>query len=451
MQSLLKIIGDISNWIWGIPMLIILVGGGVFLTVRLGFFQFIHFGYIMRQTFGKMFRKNVEGEGTVTPFQAATSALASTVGASNIVGVPVAIALGGPGAVLWMWITALIGSASKFSEVVLGLKYREVNEEGNYVGGPMYYIEKGLGWKFLSTLFALFLMLEIIPSTMVQANSVVGSAATLGISPIVTGIIVTLLVALVVVGGIKRIGSVAEYMVPFMALFYIIGALVVILFNIRELPGAIVSIFKYAFTPAAPVGGFAGATIAGAMRWGIARGVYSNEAGMGTAPMAHSAATIDHPVRQGFWGVFEVVVDTLIICTTTALVVLTTGIWKNADASKASSFPALAFSSVFGYLGSSVVTVSVLLFVISTIIVIIYYGEKQAEYLFGLAFSKVMRYIYLAAIFVGSIGGLKILWQFLDILLAMIVIPNMISVVLLSKDVKKLLDEFFSNQELVNK
>lgn len=388
MQSFLKIIGDISNWIWGIPMLIILVGGGIFLTVRLGFFQFTHFGYIMRQTFGKMFKKSVEGEGTVTPFQAATSALASTVGASNIVGVPVAIALGGPGAVLWMWITALIGSASKFSEVVLGLKYREINEEGHYVGGPMYYIEKGLGWKFLSTMFALFLMLEIIPSTMVQANSVVGSASTLGIPPIATGIVITILVALVVVGGIKRIGSVAEYMVPFMALFYIIGAFIVILFNITELPTAFASIFKYAFSPAAPVGGFAGATIAGAMRWGIARGVYSNEAGMGTAPMAHSAATTDHPVRQGFWGIFEVVVDTLIICTTTALVVLTTRVWENAEASKAGSFPAMAFSSVFGYLGSSVVTLAVLLFVISTIIVIIYLWRETGGISFRFGIFK---------------------------------------------------------------
>ncbi|MCG0276753.1 MAG: sodium:alanine symporter family protein [Thermosediminibacteraceae bacterium] len=447
----MRIIGDISDWIWGIPMLVILVGGGIFLTIKLGFFQFTHFGYIMKQTFGKMFSKKTEGEGTITPFQAVTSALASTIGAANIVGVAVAIAMGGPGAIFWMWVTALVGSASKFSEVVLGIKYREVNKEGHYVGGPMYYIEKGLGWKFLSTLFALFLMLEIVPSTMVQSNSVVGSAKTLGIPPVVSGIILMIIVGLVVVGGIKRIGSVTEYFVPFMALFNIIGSLIVIFFNIEALPEAIASIFKYAFIPAAPIGGFAGATIASAARNGIARGVYSNEAGMGTAPIAHSAATIDHPVRQGFWGIFEVVFDTIIGCTITALVVLTSGLWKTIEASEAASIPAAAFSNVLGYVGSIIVTLSLLMFATATIITIIYYGEKQAEYLFGLKFSRFMRYVYLASIFIGAIGGLKVLWQFLDILLAMIVIPNMICVVLLSNEVKELLQDFFSNKELVNK
>lgn len=451
MEIILKIISDISNWIWGIPMLVILLGGGIFMTIRLGFFQFTHFGYIMKQTFGKMFSKKTEGNGTVTPFQAVTSALASTIGAANIVGVAVAITMGGPGAIFWMWVTALVGSASKFGEVVLGIKYREVNQEGNYVGGPMYYIEKGLGWKFLSMWFALFLMLEIIPSTMVQSNSVVGSAKTLGISPAISGIAIMILVGLVVVGGIRRIGSVTEYFVPFMAVFNIIGSLIVIFFNINAVPEAIASIFKYAFIPAAPIGGFAGATIASAARFGIARGVYSNEAGMGTAPIAHSAAIIDHPVRQGFWGIFEVVFDTIIGCTITALVVLSSGLWKTVEISEAASIPAMAFSNVLGYLGSLIVTLSILMFATATIITIIYYGEKQAEYLFGLKFSKVMRYVYLASIFIGAVGGLKILWQFLDILLAMIVIPNMISVVLLSKDVKELLKEFFSNEELVNK
>lgn len=443
-DRIIDIVGKISGWIWGIPMLIILVGGGGLLTISLGFFQFRYFGYIVSQTFGKMFRRDVSGEGTVTPFQAVTSALASTVGASNIVGVPVAIALGGPGAVFWMWVTALVGSASKFTEVVLGLRYREKNEIGEWVGGPMYYIEKGLGWKPVSVLFAFFLMIELVPSIMVQANSVAGSATTLGLSPLITGIVVMILVGLVVIGGIKRIGAVSEKLVPFMALLYIAGALVVIIVNITAVPGVIASIFTHAFTPAAAVGGFAGAGVAQAARWGVARGSYSNEAGMGTAPMAHSAAITDHPVRQGFWGIFEVIVDTLIICTFTALLVLSSGIWTKVESSVANTMPALAFESVFGRgLGSGLVTFSLLTFVISTIIVIIFYGEKQAEYLFGLTFSRFMRYVYLAAIVIGAVGGAKLLWQFLDILLAGIIVPNMISIIALRGEVVRLKNEFF--------
>lgn len=451
MQSFLDVVGEVSGWIWGIPMLLILGGGGLFLTIALGFFQFKYFGYIIKQTFGKILSKNVEGEGTVTPFQAASSALASTVGASNIVGVPVAIALGGPGAVFWMWIIALLGCASKFTEVVLGLKYREKNEVGEYVGGPMYYIEKGLNWKPVSVLFAFFLMIELVPSIMVQANSVAGSAVTMGISPVITGIVVMILVGLVVVGGIGRIGQVCEKLVPFMALLYLLGAFIIILMNITNLPSAIALIFTHAFIPAAPVGGFAGAAMASALRWGSARGTYSNEAGMGTAPMAHSAAIIDHPVRQGFWGIFEVIVDTLIICSTTAFLVLTTGLWTQVESSQAAGIPAMAFSSVFGPAGGTVVTLSLLLFVISTIIVITFYGEKQAEYLFGLGFSHVMRYVYLISIVIGAVGGMKFLWQFLDILLACIIIPNMISILALHKDVVELKNEFFASPNFFKK
>jgi len=445
-MSFTDLIGKISAWIWGIPMLVILVGGGVFLTFALGFFQFRYFFYILKQTFGKIFSKP-EGEGTVTPFQAATSALASTIGASNIVGVPVAIMMGGPGAIFWMWITALVGAASKFTEVVLGLKYREKNEEGDYVGGPMYYIEKGLNWKPVSILFAFFLMIELVPSIMVQANSVAGSAQALNISPTITGIVVAVLVGLVVVGGIKRIGQVSEKLVPFMALLYFCGAIIIILTHANMIPTAIALIFKHAFIPAAPVGGFTGAVVAQAMRWGIARGSYSNEAGMGTAPMAHSAAITDHPVRQGFWGIFEVIVDTLIVCSTTAFLVLTTGKWTEVDPSQATSIPALAFQDFYGPVGGSLVTFSILCFVISTIIVIIYYGEKQAEYLFGLGFSKIMRWVYLVSIFIGAIGGAKFLWQFLDILLACIIIPNMISIIALHKDVVQLKNEFFTSHQ----
>jgi len=446
MEKLLDIVGKISGWIWGTPMLVLLVGGGLFLTISLGFFQFRYFGYIIKQTFGKILSKETRGEGTVTPFQAATSALASTVGASNIVGVPVAIMFGGTGAIFWLWGIALLGSASKFTEVVLGLKYREKNEEGEWVGGPMYYIEKGLNWKPVSILFAFGLMIELVPSIMVQANSVAGSAQDMGISPLITGIIVCILVGLVVVGGIKRIGSVSEKLVPFMAGLYLIGAGIIILMNIANVPAAFALIFKHAFQPAAAVGGFTGAAVAQALRWGVARGCYSNEAGMGTAPMAHSAAITDHPVRQGFWGIFEVIVDTLVICTTTALLILTTGIWKVEGASQtANALPSMVFTKVYGPIGGSIVTFSLLCFVVSTIIVIIFYGEKQAEFLFGLKFSKFMRYVYLASIVIGAVGGAKLLWSFLDILLALIIVPNMISIIALRKDVIELTREFFTS------
>lgn len=446
MQAFVDIVVKISNWIWGIPMLVILLGGGIILTINLGFFQFKHFGFIMKQTFGKIFEKKQEGEGTVTAFQAATAALASTIGASNIVGVPVAIAFGGPGAVFWMWMTALIGSASKFSEIVLGIKYREKNELGEYVGGPMYYLKKGLHSPFLGGLFAFCLMIELIPSVATQTVSVVQTAGTIGIPAWVTGLIVAAIVGIVVYGGIKRIAQVTEKMVPFMALLYLIGATVIVILNIGNLPRVIGLIFKNAFTPAAAAGGFAGAGVAQAMRWGIARGSYSNEAGMGTAPMAHCTAITDHPVRQAMWGIFEVVVDTLLVCTMTALVVLTTGLYETVPASKAASIPALAFQGLFGKaLGGGIVTISILLFVLSTIIVVVFYGEKQAEFLFGTKFSKVMRFVYLLAIFLGAYGGIEFLYNFLDILLATIIIPNMAGLILMRKEVRELKDDFFSN------
>lgn len=289
-DQIVKAIVDFTNWLLGPPLMIILAGGGLFLTIRLGFFQFRHLFYMWGQTFGQMMKKP-EDPNVISPFQAATAAIASTIGAANIVGVPVAIAFGGPGAVFWMWIIALLGCASKFSEIVLGIKYREKDASGEYVGGPTYYLAKGfknkaLG-KFLAGWFAFFLMIEIIPSISTQTVSAAQNAATLGIPDIATGIAMALIVLVIVVGGTKRLVQVTERLVPVMALIYVIGALVVIGVNIDKLPGVFVLIFKSAFAPMAPVGGFAGSTLALALRWGAARGTYSNEAGMGTAPIAH--------------------------------------------------------------------------------------------------------------------------------------------------------------------
>ncbi len=449
MDSFLEVIGSISSWIWGLPMLILLSFGGLYLSARLGFFQIKYAPYIIKQTFGRVLSKQKNGEGTVSPFQAVTAALASTVGASNIIGVPAAICFGGPGAVFWMWVMAVLGMGSKFAEVVLGYKYREKNSEGEYVGGPMYYISKGLKMKWLGTFFSFFLMLEIIPSVMVQANSITASAKeSFNVPPTVTGLLLLFLVSIVVIGGIQRIGKVTEKMVPLMAGLYILASFIIIFMNLGKIPEVFALIFSYAFKPMAAVGGFAGSAIASTVRWGVARGVYSNEAGMGTAPIAHAAAVNDHPVRQGFWTIFEIVIDTLVICSVTAFVILSSGLWSAEGAlDNPSGIPAAAFNHYFGATGGYLVTFSLLFFVLSTVIVIIFYGEKQAEFLFGLKFSRVMRYVYLISIFIGAVGGARLLWQFLDLLLAMIIIPNMFAIIALSKEVVVLTKEFFTSED----
>lgn len=446
MNTFTKWVEIISDFLWGLPIIILLIGGGLFLTVRLGFFQFRYMPHIFQQTFGKILSKG-SGDGTLTPFQATTSALASTMGAANIVGVPVAIALGGPGAIFWMWIVALIGIGTKYSEVVLGIKYREKNAAGDYVGGPMYYIKKGLGWKKVAYIFAFALMLEVIASTMVQSNSIATTLeGTFGLSPIITGLLIALLVALISFGGIKAIGRVTERMIPAMVVIYIVSALIIIGFHIDAVPAAFGLIFTHAFQPISAAGGFAGAGVAAAIRWGMARGLYSNEAGIGTAPIAHAAAMNTHPAKQGFWGVFEVVVDTLIVCTMTALVVLTTGVWKVIDADNAANMITEAYGTVFGSVaGGIIISIVLFLFVITTIVVIIYYGEKQAEFIFGAGFSKVIRTVYIVAIIIGALGGLQFVWQFLDLLLAIVVIPNVIAVLFLSGKVREITVDYFTN------
>jgi AGCS family alanine or glycine:cation symporter len=448
MMGFNELISALSNWLWGWPMRILLFGGGVWLTVSLGFFQFKYCRRILRETFGKIFSSKKDGEGTISPFQATTAALASTVGAANIIGVSVAVAFGGPGAIFWMWVVAAIGCASKFSEIALGVHYREKNARGEFVGGPMYYLKKGVGGRigrWLSLIFSFCLMLEIIPSIATQSLSVVRSVNELGVSSIAAGTVLAVLVGLVVFGGITRIGKVAEVMVPAMAVCFIIGALMVLAVNLSKIPEALSLIFRSAFTPAASIGGFGGAGIIATLRWGIARGTYSNEAGMGTAPVAHSTAVTDHPCRQACWGIFEIVADTMIICTVTGLAIIVSGAWTALPAKDAATMPLYAFSSVFGdKIGSTAISISLTLFVISTIITLVYYGEKQAEFLFGYRFSLFMRTVYVAAIFWGALGGLSSLFYVLDILLAMVIIPNMIGLLTLTPEIKKLKNDYFS-------
>jgi AGCS family alanine or glycine:cation symporter len=449
-EAIQNFIAPIVGVLWGPAMLVLLIGGGLYISFRIGFIQIRHFNYMWRQTFGGLFNKKyrveVDGEGDLSPFQAVTTALASTVGAANIVGVPVAIFFGGPGAVFWMWVTAFVGMATKYAEVVLGVMYREKNVKGQFVGGPMYYLKNGLKSKFLGNAYAFLFMLTIISGIMVQANSAAGSAENLGITPTVSGIIITCIVGVIVFGGVTRIGKVSEKFVPFMAGLYVLGALGIIAVNITTIPSVFGMIFADAFHAKAAVGGFAGSTIAITLRNGMARGAYSNEAGMGSAPIAHASAKTDHPVRQGMWGMFSVFFDTLLICTVTALVVLSSGIWTDGTISP-SAMPAQVFTNFYGPLGGIAVSVSLLLFVISTIYVILFYGERLAEYLFGYNFSLVMRVVYLGACFAGAVGGLKFVWMFLDLLFGLSVIPNMIGVIGLTGVVAKQTKEFFTSED----
>ncbi|MEJ6529558.1 alanine/glycine:cation symporter family protein [Exiguobacterium sp. USCH10] len=407
---------------------------------------------LVKQTFGSIFKKP-KGKGDISPRQALTSALSSTVGAANIIGVPAAIMFGGPGAIFWMWVIAIIGMAIKFSESVLAVHYREKNDAGEFVGGPVYYISKGLRWKWLATWFAFALMIELIPSIMVQGNAVSSAVReTFNGNTLITGIVVAVLVGIIVFGGLKRIAKVTEIVVPGMALVYVGAGLIIVLMNLSEIPNVLSLIFSYAFEPMAAFGGFAGAAVAETIRWGFARGLYSNEAGLGTAPIAHAAAQTDHPVRQGFWAVIGIVIDTLIICSTTAFVVLSSGVWTADGAMEdPAALTTIAFREYFGYTGSLLVTISLIFFVLSTIIVIIFYGSRQAEYLFGLTAGKIMKAVYIVSIVIGSIGGAQMIWNFLDLMLAMILIPNMIAVLLLSSEVKRLTTEFFTSEKYYKK
>ncbi|KAB3533260.1 sodium:alanine symporter family protein [Alkaliphilus serpentinus] len=448
MNAIEKINGTINSYVWGPPMLVLLVGTGIYYSFRTNFLQVRRFGFTMKETLMKIFEKpEASEEGDITPFQALSTALAATIGTGNIAGVATAIALGGPGAIFWMWVSAFFGMLTKFAEVVLAIQYREKNKEGSFVGGPMYYIEKGLGMKWLAVLFSIFGGIAAFGiGNMVQSNSVAAALeTTFKIDPLITGIVLAVAAGLVILGGLKRIASVTERLVPIMAVFYIIGALVILLLNISGIPNAFALIFKHAFTPAAAGGGFAGATIMMAMRYGVARGVFSNEAGLGSAPIAHAAAKTDHPVRQGLWGIFEVFADTIVICTLTALTILSTGVWNSGVTGAALTTKAFS-TGLPGTWGGIIVSIGILLFAFSTILSWAYYGEKCAEYLLGSNINKYYRILWLPAIVVGAIGGLELIWHLADTLNGLMAIPNLVGLVLLSGVVFKLTKEFFATK-----
>lgn len=449
MEWVLEVNGVVNDLVWGWPLLILIVGTGLLLTIRTRFISFTKFGYMLKQTFLKMFSKSQVGEGEVTAFQAVSTALAATVGTGNIAGVGTAIAIGGPGAVFWMWIAALFGMATKYGEVVLAIQYREKTEDGRFVGGPMYYLEKGANMRWLAILFAIFGAAATFGiGNMVQSNSVADSLnATFGIQPWITGIVLAVLVALVIVGGIKKIGKVTEIVVPFMAAIYIIGGLIIIIANIQLVPQAFGVIFRDAFTGSAAAGGFVGSTLTLSIRYGVARGVFTNEAGLGSAPIAHAAATTDHPVRQGLWGIFEVFADTIVLCTITALVIVMTGaVDTGLDGA---TLTTSAFNEGIAY-GGYIVTFGLVFFAISTLLGWSYYGERCMEFLFGPKSIVFYRMLFILLIVVGAIGGLRAVWALADTLNGLMALPNLIGLLIMSPVIVRQTKDFFGKDGIYN-
>ena len=438
-------------------MLVLLVGTGILLTVMAGFPQITKLGTIMKSTVGSLFGQDAhkKDEASISPYQAVATALASTVGTGNITGVATAIVAGGPGAVFWMWVSALFGTMTKFAEVTLAVKFRQKNEKGERVGGPMYYMENGLNMKWLGVIFACFATLASFGiGNMTQANSIAAALQqTLNIDPKVTGVVVMVIVAVVILGGIKRIAQVTEKLVPVMGVIYVALGIITIVMNAGKLPAAFAVIFQGAFNPSAVAGGVLGYTIMNAIRFGFARGVFSNEAGLGSAPIAHAASSTDNPVKQGMWGAFEVIFDTFIICTITALVVVMSGLWGPEGAGlDGAALSIAAFQNSVGIFGAAGVTIGTVLFALSTLLGWSYYGEKSIEYLFkgssivgGVKLGYKIVFILLT--FVGSIGGLKLIWDIADTLNGLMAIPNLIALVLLSGTVTKLVKEYFREQK----
>ena len=454
--------GWLNNIVWGPFMLMLIVGTGIYLSIRCNFLQATKFGHMWKNTMGTLIGKNRQKHDknsvNVSPFEAVSTALASTVGVGNVAGVAGAIVSGGVGAVFWMWVSAFFGMATKYSEIVLALKYRQTDENGVHSGGPMYYIEKGLNMKWLAVVFAIFGGLACFgignatqaAEISVAVNNLTGSGYD---SSMITGIALAGLTAIVILGGIKRISRFTSYLVPFMALFYIIGGIVIICMNITAIPAALGAIVSEAFSFKAAGGGILGYTIMRGMRYGIARGVFSNEAGLGSAPIAHAASSTKDPVKQGLWGIFEVFIDTIIICTITGLVVVIAGI--HTEGLTGGALTAASFAAVIGPFGGTFVRIALLLFALSTILGWSYYGEVCWGYLTNnnKAVNLAYRLVFVAVVFIGSISsssnvlsdtsGLDLAWSIADTLNGLMAIPNLIGLLLLSGTTIALTKKYF--------
>ena len=438
-------LGSVSGIVWGPAMLVLILGVGLLLTVRIKAISILQIPYAFRQL---ALGRKAKGEGTVEPFSALMMSLSATIGTGNIAGVATAIGIGGPGALFWMWCSALVGMATKYGEAVCAVNYREKNEEGEYVGGPMYYIKNGLGknWQWLAVLFAVFGSIAGFGiGNTVQVNSVADSLQTsFGLPRMVTGLVLLALVGLVLIGGVKRIANVAKVCVPFMAIAYLLTGLAVILVHIENLPGAFVLVLESAFTPVAAQGGFAGAAVAMAIQFGIARGVFSNEAGLGSAPIAHAAAATDNPVRQGTIAMLGTFIDTLIICSITGFAILVSGAWTSGE--QGASMSQVAFDSVLPF-GDVIVSLALAVFAFTTVIGWSYYSEKCMEFLFGKRVILPFRIIWVVVLPVGAMVSLKMVWLVADIMNGLMAIPNLIALLLLSGVVAKLTREYYQNRD----
>ena len=455
MKELSNVISAIDDFVWGPVMLVLLVGTGIYLTFRTRFLTWRNLGYALKSTLSKEARTKSRGEGDVSPFSALTTALAATIGTGNIVGVATAMVSGGPGALVWMWISAAFGLTSKFSECMLAIKYREVNEKGEMSGGPMYTMKKGIKNKKLGAVLAwLFAFFAVVASfgigNMTQGNSISGALkATFNVPTWLSGIIITVLALLIIVGGIKSISKVSSVVVPVMAIFYVICGLIVIIGNISNLPAGLAMIFKMAFSVKAVGGGMCGTIVASmmnAMRYGVARGVFSNEAGMGSAAITAAAATTDNPVRQGYINMTGTFWDTIVVCTITGLAIASSGVLGMTDAGgdylTGSDITIAAFKTVLGTGGGWLVTIGITLFAFSTILGWEYHGEKAFEYLLGThRFNMIYRVIFSLVAYIGCTQTLSLVWNFSDIANALMAIPNLICMLLLSgeiaSDIKK--------------
>lgn len=447
LKSLESFMGVLSGWIWGTPLLVLLVGTGVWLTIRLKGLQFTTLGESLYLAFIR--RKNFDDkeDGDISHFQALMTAMSATVGTGNIAGVATAIALGGPGALFWMWITGLVGMATKYAEAVLAVVYREKDVKGNMSGGPMYYISNGLGWKWMGTLFAVFAAIAAFGiGNMVQSNSMADAVnANFNIPFWVTGLVTMFFVSLVVIGGIKSIGRVTSVIVPFMVLFYVISCLIVLIVNYSEIPSAFGVIFKYAFNPTAATGGFAGSALMLTIRMGVARGVFSNESGLGSAPIAAAAAKTNHPVTQALVSMTQTFIDTIIVCTMTGLVIVLKGAWTTGRNGADLTTYSFKISAVPG--GEYIVTIGLILFAFSTILGWCYYGEKSIEYLFGEKAVMPYRFVFVLFVGIGSVLKLNLVWTIADVFNGLMAFPNLIALVALTPVVVKSTREYFDKKK----
>lgn len=445
MEFVNTLVNQLNGVVWGPPMLVLILGTGLFLMLRLKFMPLSKIGAGFKLMWQGR-KKGDEESGEISPFQALMTCLAATVGTGNIAGVATAIFLGGPGALFWMWCTALVGMATKYCEVVLAVHYREKDKRGEHVGGPMYAIKNGLGkkWLWLGTAFAIFGGFAGFGiGNMVQVNSMAAALQTTFNVPLwVTGLVTMVFVGLVILGGIKRIGKVAATLVPFMCVAYIIAAFVVLVVNASEIPAAFEMIFTYAFSPAAATGGFAGAAVMAAIRFGVARGIFSNEAGLGTAGIAQAAGTTNSPVRSGMIGMLGTFIDTIIICSMTGLAIITSGVWTSGESGAALS--AAAFESAMPGVGGYILTIALVVFAFTTILGWSYFGEKCWEYMVGTKSIMSFRILWVLAVPFGAIAQLDFAWLVADTLNGLMAIPNLLSLILLSPIVVKLTKDYFA-------